>query len=121
MNGIRLESATEEKDLGVTIDVSLKPSKHCNIIARSANFAMGQIRRSFHYRKKSNLIPLFNTFVRPRLEFASSAWNPWLEGDIRCLEKVKERFLKQITDVRGNSYDERLKNAEMTSLRERRF
>ena len=28
--------------------------------------------------------------------------------------------MKQITDVRGNSYDERLKNAEMTSLRERR-
>ena len=116
----RLECATEEKDLGVTIDVTLKPSKHCSIIARSANFAMGQILKSFHYQKKANLIPLFNMFVRPRLEFASSAWNPWLEGNIRCLERIQEKFLRQVLNVRGNTYEERLKDAGMVSLRERR-
>ena len=120
MDGIRLESAEEEKDLGVTIDTSLKPSKHCNRVAKTANFAMGQILRSFHYRKKSNLVPLYLTFVRPRLEFASAVWNPWLEGDIRCIEKVQERFIRQISDVHGSTYEERLKNAGLTSLRERR-
>ena len=55
-------------------------------------------------QKKANLIPLYKTFVRPRLEFAASAWSPWNEGDIKTLERVQERFVKQIPDVRGNTY-----------------
>ena len=71
-------------------------------------------------QKKANLIPLYKTFVRPRLEFAASAWSPWNEGDIKTLERVQERFVKQIPDVRGNTYEERLRSAGLTTLRERR-
>ena len=120
LNGVKLESAEEEKDLGVWISTSLKPTKQCATAARTANFAMGQLLRSFHYRKKSNLIPLYKTFVRPRLEFAAAAWSPWNEGDIRILEKVQERFVKQISDVRGRTYEERLRITGLTTLRERR-
>lgn len=120
MNGVKLESVTGERDLGIWIDTSMKPSKHCNKVANSTNFAMGQMLRSFHYRKKENLIPLYKTFFRPRLEFAAAAWSPWLEGDIQTLEKVQERLLKQIPNIRGRTYEERLKDAELTTLRERR-
>ena len=120
LNGAKLESAEEEKDLGVWIGTNLKPTKQCATAAKSANFAMGQLLRSFHYRKKANLIPLYKTFVRPRLEFAAAAWNPWNEGDIKILEKVQERFVRQISDVRGRTYEERLQSAGLTTLRERR-
>ena len=100
--------------------MSMKPTKQCAMAARAAIFAMGQMLRSFHYRKKANLIPLFTTFVRPRLEFAASAWSPWTEGDIKILERVQERFVRQIPDVRGQNYEERLKDAGLTTLRERR-
>ena len=120
LNGLKLESAEEEKDLGVWIGSSLKPTKQCATAAKAANFAMGQLLRSFHYRKKANLIPLYKTFVRPRLEFAASAWSPWNEGDIQTLEKVQERFIKQIPDVRGRTYEERLDSAGLTTLRARR-
>ena len=120
MDGVKIVSAEEEKDLGVWMQTSLKPSKHCATAAKSANFAMGQLLRSFHYRKKSNLIPLYKTFVRPRLEFAASAWSPWKEGDIQMLEKVQERFLRQIPDVKGRNYEERLNNAGLTTLKDRR-
>ena len=120
LDGVKINRAEEEKDLGVWIQTSLKPSKHCATAAKTANFAMGQLLRAFHYRKKSNLIPLYKTFVRPRLEFAASAWSPWNEGDIQTLEKVQERLLRQIPDIRGNSYEERLKDAGLTTLKERR-
>ena len=89
MNGNKIPAADEEKDLGIWLDTSLKPTKQCAVAAKSANFALGQIQRAFHYRKKSNLIPLYKTFVRPKLEFAVSAWCPWQEGDAKHWKESK--------------------------------
>ena len=120
LNGQEIEAVKEEKDLGVYIEDSLKPTKQCAAAAKAANFALGQLQRSFHYRKKAHLVPLYKTFVRPRLEHAVSAWNPWLEADIKCLEKIQERLIKMLSDVRGSTYEEKLKDAGLTSLKERR-
>ena len=120
MNGTKIEAAKEEKDLGVWISSSMKPAKQCAAAANSANFALGQMLRSFHYRKKTHLVPLFKTFVRPKLEFAAASWNPWQEGDIKTLEKVQERFVKQLSDVKGSTYEEKVKNAGLSTLKGRR-
>ena len=85
MNGNKISAADEEKDLGIWLDTSLKTTKQVAVVTKSANFALGQIQRAFHYRKKSNLIPLYKSFVRPKLEFAVSAWCPWQEGDAKTL------------------------------------
>ena len=120
MNGTKIETSKEEKDLGVWISSSMKPAKQCAAAANSANFALGQIMRAFHYRKKSHLVPLYKTFVRPKLEFAAASWNPWQEGDIKTLEKIQERFVKQLSDVRGTTYEEKAKDAGIPTLKERR-
>ena len=46
----------------------LRPSKQCVTAARNANFALGQLQRAFHYRKKEFLIPFYKTFVSRRVE-----------------------------------------------------
>ena len=120
LNGEEVEEVKEEKDLGVLVEDTMKPSKQCNAAAKSANFALGQIQRAFHFRKKINLVPLYKTFVRPRLEHAVSAWNPWLESDIKCLEKIQERLIRMLSDVKGDTYEEKLKDAGLTTLKERR-
>ena len=120
MKGKELKEENDEKDLGVFVEANLKPGKHCTTAARAANFALGQIQRAFHYRKKDYLVPLYKTFVRPKLEYASSAWSPWLEKDKKLLEKVQERLVRMISDVRGTSYEEKLKNAGLTTLEKRR-
>ena len=120
LNGEELEAVKEEKDLGVFIEDSLKPSKQCAAAAKAANFALGQLQRSFHYRKKEYLVPLYKTFVRPRMEHAVAAWNPWLETDIRNLEKIQERLIRMLSDVRGETYSDKLKDAGLTTLKERR-
>ena len=120
MKGDKIEVANEEKDLGVWVDASMKPGKQCATAAKSANFALSQIQRAFHYRKKSYLVPLYKTFVRPKLEFASSAWSPWLEQDKKIMEKTQERLIRMLSDVKGNSYEEKLKDAGLTTLEKRR-
>ena len=120
MNGNIIEEAMEEKDLGVWVSSSMKPGKQCAIAAKNANFALGQMLRAFHYRKKSQLVPLYKCFVRPKLEFAVAAWSPWTEGDKKVLEKVQERMVRQLCDVRGVTYEERLKDAGLTTLTARR-
>ena len=120
MNGKKIEATMEEKDLGVWVQATMKPTKQCATAAKSANFALGQISRAFHFRKKKNLVPLYKTFIRPKLEFAASAWSPWTEGDKKQLEKVQERLVRLLSDVKGKTYEEKLVDAGLTTLVERR-
>ena len=92
MNGIVISEADEEKDLGVWINCSMKPSLQSEV-AKGANPTLGLICRSFHYRTKSTLVPLFKTLVRPKLKLAAAAWNPWLEKDVKALKKVQRRLI----------------------------
>ncbi len=63
---------------------------------------------------------LYKQYVRPHLEFASSAWSPWLAGDIEVLEKVQEKALRMTTGLKGNTYEERCKEVGLNTLQERR-
>ena len=116
-----MAKATEEKDLGVWIGDDLKPVAQCERAAKAANSALGLITRCFHYRTKSVLVPLYKTFVRPKLEYAVAVWNPWLRRDEEVMEKVQQRFVRLLCDARGDTYEERLRSAGLTTLRERRI
>ena len=43
-----------------------------------------------------------------------------MEKDAELMEKVQQRALREMSDIRGHSYEERLKESGLTSLRERR-
>ena len=120
MRGKELTESNDEKDLGVIVEANMKPGKQCTVASKSANFALGQLQRAFHFRKKEYLVPLYKTFVRPKLEYASSAWCPWLEKDKSQLEKVQERLIRMTSDVKGKNYEEKLHDAGLTTLEKRR-
>ena len=120
MDGIELGLSTEERDLGIRVANTLKPSRQCAVAAKSANFALSQIQRSFHFRRKKDLIPLYKTFVRPKLEFGVAAWSPWTEADKKEMEKVQERLMRMVCDASGDTYEEKLNDAGLTTLKERR-
>ena len=115
-----IESVREEKDLGVWLEDDLKSTKQCRMAAQSANWALGQLTRAFHYRKASCLVPLYKTFVRPKLEHAVAAWSPWTEGDKETLERVQKRLIRCISDKSGVTYEDRLASVGLTTLTERR-
>ena len=120
MNGVAISETHKERDLRIWVDSSLKPSTQCEVAAKNANQVLGLITKSFHYRTKSTLIPLFKSLVRPKLEFSAAAWSPWLEKDIECLEKVQRRLIRMLSNVRSSTYEEKLKDAGLTLLKDRR-
>ena len=67
MGGTILESVEAEKDLGIWMHSSAKPHTQCEKAAKKANTALGMILRAFHFRTKDTLVPLYKTFVRPKM------------------------------------------------------
>ena len=91
MEGEELEVSAYEKDIGVIIDSSLKPSLQCLKAAKKANSVLAQLSRAVSYRDKDTFLHLFRTYVRPYLEYCSATWCPWTKTDKEVLEKVQKR------------------------------
>ena len=70
MNGVTLVSVEDERDLGVNISNSLKPSKQCAMAAARANRILGLIRRNLNCLGRKVVLNLYMQHVRPHLEYA---------------------------------------------------
>ena len=121
MGGEVLTTTEVERDIGVLVNKNMKPSEQCSKAARSANAVLGQIARAFHYRDRWTFIRLYKLYVRPHLEFATAAWNPWTVADVECLEKVQKRAIMMVFGLGQQNYEERLKSLGLTTLKERRI
>ena len=119
MNGIEVQAVDSERDLGVILDHTGKPSLQCAKAAQKGNQVLGQLLRSFQCRDKEVLTQLYKVFVRPHLEYAIQAWCPYTVKEIEVLEKVQKRMVRQITSIRG-TYEEKLAMIGLTTLQERR-
>ena len=120
MGGHILETTRSERDIGVIVNSDLKPSDQCAKAANTANAVLGQISRAFHYRDRWTFVRLYKLYVRPHLEFAVAAWNPWTAGDTECLEKVQKRAVAMVSGLGGGTYEERLRELKMPTLKQRR-
>ena len=118
--GKGLKVTTEEKDLGVIMHSSLKPSRQCAEAAKKANRILGMIKRTVVSREKDVIIRLYKTLVRPHLEYCVQAWCPFLKKDIETLERVQHRATRMIKGFQSLSYEERLNRCGMTTLEKRR-
>ena len=118
--GTVLEVVDNEKDLGIIIHKSLKPSKQCAAAAKKANMVLGQMARAFSYRDKCTWIRLYKQYVRPHLEYAVQAWSPWTDEDIDLIESVQKRAVKMTYGLKTDTYERKLKELHMTTLQDRR-
>ena len=119
--GNHLESTETEKDLGVVISSDLKFSKQCIEAEKKAQRILGYIKRQFGFRNKEIVLSLYNSLVRPHLEYAVQSWSPSLRKDISRLERVQARATKLIPSIRHKSYPERLEELDLFSLESRRL
>ena len=120
MDGQTIPTTNEEKDIGVIVTDTLKPSRHCAEAARRATTILYQISKAFHYRDRHIFVKLYTTYVRCHLEYASPAWSPRNQGDIETLEKVQKRMVSMIPGLQGDSYEEKLRELHLMSLESRR-
>ena len=120
MFGVQIPTSTEEKDVGVLISDTMRPSRHCAEISRKAMAVLYQISKSFHYRDRHVFVRLYKTYdVRCLVEYASPSWSPWTAADIAMVEKVQKRFVSLIPGLTGN-YEEKLQQLGLQTLESRR-
>ena len=120
MAGIKLKVAEEEKDIGMTIHKSLKPSAHCKRVADTANTVLCQLTKNFHFRDRHVFKKLYVQYVRPHVEFSLPAWSPWNEADKIVIENVQKHAVNMISGLTGTTYDEKCQELGQESLEERR-
>ena len=97
LNGIVLETVANQKDLGVFFD-DLTPGAHISHITQKCNQRIGLIKRCLTNLSADTVKILYQSLMRPVLEYGSPAWSPWYKKDITELEKVQSRCLKTSSD-----------------------
>ena len=75
--------------LGVRISSDLTWTAHCKKVATKASQTLGMLRRSLGPCPASVKKVAYTCLVRPRLEYASSAWSPHTEVDKKRVEGVQ--------------------------------
>ena len=119
--GSDIEATDLEKDLGVLISSDLKFSKQCTEVEKKAQRLLGYIKRQFQFRNKEIVLTLYNSLIRPHLEYAVQFWSPTLRKDIERLERVQARATKLIPSIRHRGYERRLQELGLFSLETRRL
>ena len=119
MDGVPLKVTECEKDIGVYIQPSLKPSYHIAEAVKTANRVLGMLSKNFTFRDRYHFIKLYKQRVRCHLEYAVQVWNPWLAQDIENIESVQKRAIRMCRGLSG-TYEEKLKAVGLTTLCERR-
>ncbi|MCP3680120.1 MAG: reverse transcriptase family protein, partial [Gammaproteobacteria bacterium] len=120
MGGEVLQEATEEKDLGVTIQDSLSPEKHINRITGMAYKMVVNMRMAFHYLDEEMVKTLIKSFIRPQLEYAAVVWAPHKKKHNMKLERIQRAATKMSSSLAELTYEERLERLGLTTLEERR-
>jgi hypothetical protein len=113
------------KDLGVFVSENLDWGKHIDTIYHKASVKSYQILKTMKTRNIWTYMKLFNTYIRPLVEYNSQIWNPHLKKHIDKLERIQRNYTKKAFErcnVPFTDYDDRLKKiGELTLLNRRKF
>jgi len=122
LHGTTLQSTESTKYLGVTLTKDLTWDKHISNIKAKANQQLAFVRRNVRTRSSATKEKLFNTLVRPHLEYAATVWDPQIKKQKCALEMVQRRAARWVTNRHHNtsSVTEMLERLGWRSLEHRR-
>ena len=119
LSGTRLKCVHAHKDLGVTVDSTLRFHDHVRVTVQKAGGLANNLLRSTVCRNADFMSSIFVSHVRPLIDYASCVWNTGYLGDSRLLEAVQRRFTKRIAGLEEVSYGDRLRELNLFSVKGR--
>ena len=116
LSGTEIKLVHSHKDLGITVDRSLKFHGHVDILVNKASALANQLLRSTVNRSEEFMVTLFVSHIRPLLDYCSTVWNLGYIGDIKKLESVQRRWTKQVENLFDVNYQSRLRTLQLFSI-----
>ena len=121
VNGNFVKQVNEYKYLGVILTSDMSWSSHISAISSKTRKLIGVLYRKFYlYSEPHTLLRLYQSLIRPHLEYACSVWDPHLKKDIERLEGVQKFGLKVCLKRWRCGYEELLQLANLPTLVTRR-
>ena len=79
---------------------------------------VGWALRTFSTREKKCMITIWNSQIRPIIDYCSPLWSPkpWNYKEIDFLEETLRSFTSQINGMKDYDYAQRLKSLKMYSI-----
>ena len=122
LNGLKLETVSTFKYLGVMLSSDMSWLHHIEGVCSKARKILGLIYRRFYQHADSRtLIHLYTTLIRPHLEYAAPVWNPYHLNEITLLEGVQKFALRLCAKNWNLGYCELLNLFNLPSLENRRL
>ena len=115
-----LQPSNVVKDLGIHIDNKLDWNVHIFQICNKARRTSGWILNTFKSRDRVTMTTLFNSLIRPILEYNCEIWSPFKLKDINEIENIQRSFTHRIKGMTEKNYWERLESLKIESLQRRR-
>ena len=117
--GASLRSVDKFADLGIQRTSCAGYADHCKEISAKASKMAGAIRRAFQYKTRDLMWSAFQTYKLPKLMYCSQVWSPWQKIDKELIEKLQQRYTKNISGMRNLPYNERLRELNTLTLSNR--
>lgn len=112
-------------DLGIILDNKLHLNLHIDkIVAKAFKMYNFVIRSGTDFKRPHTYLYLFNTLIRPQVEYGCVIWDPYYEKYVTSIEKVQRKYLRTVRyncRLRPLSYNESLKEFKMIDLQSRRL
>ncbi|CAO4382364.1 unnamed protein product [Caenorhabditis nigoni] len=111
------------KDLGILVDDQLQFDKHINLIAYSAKLKCRQLLKTFQSKNPRLYFRLFDTYIRPVLEYGCELFDPSNATLANKLESPLRFFTRKVfqrCNMPFNSYADRLSQFSLLTTLHRR-
>ena len=97
IHGHPLEEVNSAKYLGVHIDRKLNFNIHVDATVKKANSICAFLRRNFKHCNRRIKQATYVTYIRPVVEYAAIAWNPYTQKNVNKIEMVQRRSARYVS------------------------